>query len=100
MGKELEQIIKNTDPDLEDLEIDGTETLGNDLYIFLESYKEYTIDELIDCILYDHIEESFVDSGDGGFRFEFHKFKKGSLDDLDWDWISISELFNNEGEEE
>ena len=76
LGKELEQIIKNTDPDLEDLEIDGTETLGNDLYIFLESYKEHTIDELIDCILYDHIEESFVDSGDGGFRFEFHKFEK------------------------
>ena len=80
------------------LEIDGTETLGNDLYIFLESYKEHTIDELIDCILYDHIEESFVDSGDGGFRFEFHKFKKGSLDDENW--ISISELFSNEGEEE
>lgn len=98
LGKELEQIIKNTDPDLEDLEIDGTETLGNDLYIFLESYKEHTMDELIDCILYDHIEESFVDSGDGGFRFEFHKFEKGSLDDENW--ISISELFNNESEEE
>ena len=95
---ELEQIIENVAaPDLEDLEIDGTETLGDDLYIYLESYKEHTLDELVDCILYDHIEESFVDST-GNCRFEFHKFEKGSLDDANW--ISISELFNNEGEEE
>ena len=101
LGEELKEIINdvvNNYPDFEDLELDGTRTLGGDLYIYLESYKEYTIDELVDCILYDHIEESFVDSGDGGFRFEFHKFKKGSLDDENW--ISISELFNNEGEEE
>ena len=61
LGEELKEIINdviNNYPDFEDLELDGTKTLGGDLYIYLESYKEYTIDELVDCILYDHIEES------------------------------------------